>query len=178
MPTSRHLLLVLACVFEATAASACHAGTPAETRPQARQDGKQASPKEKPPKKLAPRAGKPAPPAAPARAQDGEEVEQQPASPKPPVRRAVPAVIESVTPARPPVYGPVLTPLPAPAGTQRPNPGVPAPSLPSGPPVLNSCDAGGCTDTSGGRFNGGVGTTLIGPQGQACVRGAAGIQCH
>jgi hypothetical protein len=58
------------------------------------------------------------------------------------------------------------------------------PALVSSPPAalpapvrINSCDAGGCTDTSGQRYNGGVGTTLIGPQGQLCTKGVVNAQC-
>jgi hypothetical protein len=42
---------------------------------------------------------------------------------------------------------------------------------------MNGCDAGGCNDASGARFNGGVGTTLIGPQGQLCTKGPVTAQC-
>ena len=51
----------------------------------------------------------------------------------------------------------------------------PAPVAP--PPRIHQCDAGGCTDTSGARYNGGVGNTLIGPQGQLCTKGVVNAQC-
>jgi hypothetical protein len=42
---------------------------------------------------------------------------------------------------------------------------------------MNSCDAGGCFDTNGARYNGGVGPTSLSPQGQLCIKGAVTTQC-
>ncbi|MDL2357235.1 MAG: hypothetical protein QFF03_18420 [Pseudomonadota bacterium] len=74
------------------------------------------------------------------------------------------------------------------SGGERPAVAVPAPpttTMPAPPPTtmpapavrLNSCDAGGCTDISGARYNGGVGNTLIGPRGQLCTKGVVSPQC-
>jgi len=52
-----------------------------------------------------------------------------------------------------------------------------ATATPPGPGVINSCDPGGCTDSNGVRYNGGVGTTLLGPQGRVCHRNGALVQC-
>jgi hypothetical protein len=43
---------------------------------------------------------------------------------------------------------------------------------------MNSCDAGGCYDTNGARFNNGAGNLLIGPKGQLCTKGAVYAQCN
>jgi hypothetical protein len=88
---------------------------------------------------------------------------------KPIKRRSVQQVIEPTMPIVTDGYRPTLVvrppaPLPGSAQTQ--------------PPVrLNSCDAGGCNDTSGARYNSGVGNTLTGPQGQLCVKGVVNAQC-
>jgi hypothetical protein len=66
-----------------------------------------------------------------------------------------------------PSYGPALTPRP-PAALSGPSPA---------PVRINGCDAGGCNDTSGQRYNGGVGNTLLSPQGQLCTKGVIGAQC-
>jgi hypothetical protein len=111
---------------------------------------------------------KPAPEAQPEQA----ELPLQPVVPpkrKPIKRRSVQQVIEP-TPrigTAPPSYGPTLTPRP-PAALPDP---LPAPVR------TNGCDAGGCNDTSGQRYNGGVGNTLLGPQGQLCTKGVVGAQC-
>ena len=51
---------------------------------------------------------------------------------------------------------------------------LPMPSVPS--PRLGTCDAGGCFDGSGARFNG-SGAALLGPTGQLCTRGVVNAQC-
>lgn len=84
---------------------------------------------------------------------------------KPIKRRSVQQVIEPTPPIVTEGYRPTLV--------VRPPALLPSPS----PVRLNSCDAGGCTDTSGARYNGGVGNTLIGPQGQLCTRGVVNAQC-
>jgi hypothetical protein len=111
-------------------------------------------------------APKPAPDAQQERTQAPAEPAQQPANP----RRSVQQVIEP-TPrigAATPSYGPTLTARPPPAALSGP---------PPSPVRINGCDAGGCNDTSGQRYNGGVGNTLLGPQGQLCTKGVAGAQC-
>jgi hypothetical protein len=97
------------------------------------------------------------------------EAPATPAAPlkrKPTKRRSVQQVIEP-TPR-------IVTDGYRPALTVRPPATVPEP-LPA-PLRMNSCDAGGCYDTGGARYNG-VGTTLLGPQGQLCTRGAVTTQC-
>jgi hypothetical protein len=113
---------------------------------------------------------------APARAaepqQQKAELPLQPVVPPkraPAKRRSVQQVVEP-TPrigTAAPSYGPVLTPR-APAALPEP---LPAPVR------TNGCDAGGCNDTNGQRYNGGVGNTLLGPQGQLCTKGVVGAQC-
>jgi hypothetical protein len=88
---------------------------------------------------------------------------------KPLKRRAVTQVIT-------PSYRPTLTPVdPAP----RPTFGLPAAAMPAAPtgPVQLNCNAGGCTDASGTRYNGGVGTTLIDGNGRTCTRVGTTAQC-
>ena len=58
----------------------------------------------------------------------------------------------------------------------------PAPVTEPRPPViLNSCDAGGCTDPAGTRYNGRPGESENGvyldPQGRRCVRSGDRLQC-
>jgi hypothetical protein len=86
---------------------------------------------------------------------------------KPIKRRSVQQVIEPTPRIVTDGYRPTLE--------VRPPSALPAPV--AGPVRMNSCDAGGCTDTSGARFNGGVGNTLIGPQGQLCTKGVVNAQC-
>jgi hypothetical protein len=45
------------------------------------------------------------------------------------------------------------------------------------PPTMASCDAAGCWDTQGGRYNRGAGDTYFGPGGTACTRTAGGMVC-
>lgn len=88
---------------------------------------------------------------------------------KPIKRRSVRQMVEP-TPrivAAPPAYGPSLNPRP-PAALPEP---LPVPGR------VNGCDAGGCNDANGQRYNGGVGNTLLGPQGQLCTKGVVGAQC-
>ena len=100
------------------------------------------------------------------------DVEQQakkgkPAPKKAPLkRRAVTQVIEG-TPriAAPPVAAP------APAAT------LPSTSVPPPPAPIMRCDGGGCVDASGTRYNGGVGTTLLSPQGKLCHKNGVTVQC-
>ena len=116
---------------------------------------------ERPPRvgeeKIVPKKPGEAPPAPPAPAK------------KPVKRRAVRQVLDDdVRPAAPPaVYGPQLTP---PSSSQS-VPGV-APS-----PLILNCVGATCTDTSGGRYNSGVGTTLISPQGRLCNNNGLTVQC-
>ena len=49
--------------------------------------------------------------------------------------------------------------------------------IPSAPSVLTTCDAGGCWDNLGNRYNG-TGGTLIGPTGKLCVRIDDRIECR
>lgn len=86
---------------------------------------------------------------------------------KPIKRRSVRQIPQDTPPVPPPlVYGPRLNPA-APAAM---------PALPS-PLILNGCPAGACTDASGARYHGGVGTTLLGPQGRVCSDNGITVQC-
>jgi hypothetical protein len=87
---------------------------------------------------------------------------------KPPKRRAVRQMLDDeVRPAN----GPALQApgLPPPAIT-------PAPGVPPSPVILN-CVGGSCTDRNGGRFNGGVGSSLISPEGKLCNNNGMTVQC-
>lgn len=92
---------------------------------------------------------------------------------KPAKRRAVRQILDDdIRPAAPSaappaVYSPQLT-VPA---------VQPRPGLPPAPVTLN-CVGASCTDAAGGRFNGGIGTTLISPQGRLCTDNGLTVQCH
>lgn len=109
------------------------------------------------------------PPAAKEAAADPAAQPVPPPKRKPIKRRSVQQVIEPTPPIVTDGYRPTLVTRPPAAlpGT------APAPSSPR----MNSCDAGGCTDTSGARYNGGVGNTLLSPQGQLCTKGVVSAQC-
>ncbi len=55
-------------------------------------------------------------------------------------------------------------------------PSVPTIVIPTAPSVLTTCDAGGCWDQLGNRYNG-TGTTLMGPTGKLCIRIGDRIDC-
>jgi hypothetical protein len=109
----------------------------------------------------------PAPPPAQEAASDPAAKPAPPAKRKPVKRRSVQQVIEPTPPIVTEGYRPTLV--------IRPPAALPAPVPP--PVQINSCDAGGCTDTNGVRYNGGVGNALIGPRGQLCTRGGVNVQC-
>jgi hypothetical protein len=56
-------------------------------------------------------------------------------------------------------------------------PAAPTIVIPSAPSVLTTCDAGGCWDNLGNRYNG-TGGTLIGPTGKLCIRIGDRIECR
>jgi len=107
-----------------------------------------------------------------------------------------PAPAQTLPAARQADRGPVVAPPPAGKPVQRRSvrqtieatPRIVTdghrPTLRSGPPApapappfrLDTCDAGGCFDSSGARFNGG-GAPLLGPKGQLCTRGVVNAQC-
>lgn len=64
----------------------------------------------------------------------------------------------------------------APATVQAPAIAQPMPGVAPAPITIN-CMGGTCTDANGGRFNGGVGTTLISPQGKLCSNNGLTVQC-
>jgi hypothetical protein len=78
--------------------------------------------------------------------------------------RQIPA--DMAPPPAPQVLGPRLAPLPA-IGV------APAPS----PLLLNGCPNGACTDGTGARYHGGVGTTLLSPEGRVCSNNGITVQC-
>ena len=86
---------------------------------------------------------------------------------KPIKRRSVQQVIEPTPRIVTDGYRPTLT--------ARPPAALPGPVPP--PTRMNACDGGGCFDTGGARYNGGVGPTVLSPQGQLCVKGAVTTQC-
>ena len=65
---------------------------------------------------------------------------------------------------------------PPPAAVASPAPAAAAvgPSVPS---VVTLCDAGGCWDNLGRRYNG-AGTVLYGPDGKICLRSGDRIECR
>lgn len=82
--------------------------------------------------------------------------------------RPSPAAQSSIT-VPPPVIEP---PLPPRAAVTAP---LPAPVRIERPPVITSCDAGGCWDSDGRRLNQ-AGPVLIGPGG-ACTTAGATVRC-
>jgi hypothetical protein len=88
---------------------------------------------------------------------------------KPAKRRAVRQILDDTPP--PVVYSPRLNPA-VPVGVQP----LPAP-VPASPHILNGCNGGACTDASGARYHGGVGTTLLSPEGRMCSNNGVTVQC-
>jgi hypothetical protein len=114
----------------------------------------------------------PAPATPTAREAGAETGVKPPPNRKPIKRRSVQQVIEPTPRIVTEGYRPTLT--------VRPPAAMPAPAAPSpgAPPVrMNTCGAGGCFDTGGARYNGGVGNTLLSPKGQLCIQGAVNAQC-
>jgi hypothetical protein len=109
-------------------------------------------------------------PATPTAQQAADAGARPPPKRKPVKRRSVQQVIEPTPPIVTEGYRPTLTVRPPAAAT--------SPSLAPSPPArMNTCGAGGCFDTNGARYNGGVGNTLLSPKGQLCVQGAVNAQC-
>lgn len=85
-------------------------------------------------------------------------------------RRAVQQVI---TPSyRPPAVTPDIA--------VRPTFGLPAAAVPAQPggPIQLNCNATGCTDASGMRYNSGVGNALIDANGRSCTLSGTTAQCN
>lgn len=94
---------------------------------------------------------------------------------KPAKRRAVRQILDDdvrVRAAPPAVYAPQLTPQ----AREREHAGPTMPGVAPAPINLN-CVGSTCHDANGGRFNGGVGTTLISPQGKLCNNNGMTVQC-
>lgn len=111
----------------------------------------------------------PFPPAA--QAPKPEAQKKDPTAKKPaPRRRAVYQQFDLPPPATAPVG---VQPLPTPVPTPSPVQVVPGPTtfIPGG------CIGGSCNDPAGNRYQGGVGTTLIGPQGKLCSNNGVTVQC-
>ena len=87
-------------------------------------------------------------------------------------RRAVYQVFDGMPGTAPPV-GVQPRPSPSPLAAPAPVTAVPGPTtfLPSG------CQGASCHDPAGNRYQGGVGTTLIGPQGRLCSSNGVTVQC-
>ncbi|NHZ89409.1 hypothetical protein F2P45_10330 [Massilia sp. CCM 8733] len=119
--------------------------------------------------------GVPAAPDAPAKHARARPEPAKPVPPKkpPPKRRAVQQIVDGM-----PAYGPRLSAQPALPVSPQPAPSmaVPAPIAPP-PAVISRCDAGGCTDVNGTRYNGAAGNSVIGPQGRSCTNNGGVIQC-
>ncbi len=94
-------------------------------------------------------------------------------TPKKPIRRR--STYQMIDPMpriqAPMVYGPVLTPRPSVGVQPIPNPAA------GNPVILNGCNGGACTDPSGARYTGGVGSVLISPEGRACSNNGITVQC-
>lgn len=86
-------------------------------------------------------------------------------------RRSVPQIVDSVPSAARPVG---VQPIPLPAQHA-----IPAPVTIPGPTTFipSGCQGAACTDSSGNRYQGGVGTTLIGPEGRLCSHNGVTVQC-
>lgn len=118
--------------------------------------------------------------AAPAREAEALSLKPDPSKlKKPPVkRRSVQQRIERMPPPAPIVtdgYRPTLHPR-GPIIAGQPVPALPPPSPPM-PSQINSCDGGGCTDTSGARYTGGIGNTVLDQNGRSCTRTGTTVQC-
>jgi hypothetical protein len=87
---------------------------------------------------------------------------------RPERRRAVPAIIPQ-GPALPPVT--VQRPQPAPP------PASPAPVIPAPPAPVTSCDAGGCWDGGGTRYNNAAGNVYLNNAGKTCHQIGSTMQC-
>lgn len=100
---------------------------------------------------------------------DAKPDEARPSVPQParkkPRRRAVYQQFDDI-PMRTPstaVYAPQLTPRIDP---------TPVP-----PPTTLNCVGAACSDANGGSYRGGVGTSLISPQGRICNNNGITVQC-
>lgn len=119
-------------------------------------------------------------PAPPATASEALPIKPDPSKLKKPLikRRSVQQRIERMPTPAPIVtegYRPTLTPR-SPIIAGQPVPALPPPSPPM-PAQVNSCDGGGCTDTSGARYTGGVGNTVLDQNGRSCTRTGTTVQC-
>ncbi len=101
---------------------------------------------------------------------DGKSLQVQPCRTAPPQspmpRRAVPQIIQPLTPNKQAATVPMPTP---------PKPAT-APQLVPAPVPVTGCDAGGCTGANGVRYNN-AGNGVVGPSGKVCSRAGATIQC-
>lgn len=90
---------------------------------------------------------------------------------RPPARRAVYQQLDdqAVRGEAPAIYAPQLAPRIDVA---------PAPAQAPAPPVTLNCVGAACLDAGGGSYRGGVGTSLINPQGRICNNNGITVQCH
>jgi hypothetical protein len=89
---------------------------------------------------------------------------------KPVKRRAVRQILDDDKVRIP--SPPAFIPNPVAPGAYQPMPSAVPP-----PAVLNGCNGGACTDANGQRYHGGVGTTLLSPQGRVCSNNGITVQC-
>jgi hypothetical protein len=108
------------------------------------------------------------PPPAPAAKADNRLPAAAPApnAKKPPKRRAVRQILnDDVRPAtsyQPRPMPPLQGPMPS--------------AVPPSSTIIN-CAGGNCSDPNGGHYQGGVGTSLISPQGRLCNNNGITVQC-
>lgn len=111
-------------------------------------------------------------PSKPSQPNDAKPGAQAPAK-KPLKRRAVRQVLDDDV--RPAAFPAALAPTLLPPESRLPIPGTISGDT-SGPVNLH-CVGGTCSDSNGARYNGGVGTTLISPQGRLCNNNGLTVQC-
>ena len=88
----------------------------------------------------------------------------------PPKRRVVHQAFDGMPGVAPPVG---VQPLPSPLAAPAPMTVIPGPTT----FIPNGCQGASCSDSAGNRYQGGIGTTLIGPNGRLCSNNGITVQC-